>query len=142
MGKGARLSVVAGIGVVVAVVAGWGSGSGSGSTGTVARVVAPACRGADLKITAERHSSIGSGGTNYTTLLITDQSSQPCIVGGVPKVVGFGPGGKTIEEAERQPDLTPGSHGPPGGCGSNLAKRRTSSSPTTTGSARAAAKCP
>ena len=94
---------------------GCGSGSGSGSTGTVARVVAPACRGADLKITAERHSLIGSGGTNYTTLLITDQSSQPCIVGGVPKVVGFGPGGKTIEEAERQPDLTPGARPSPAG---------------------------
>ncbi|MFT3863259.1 MAG: DUF4232 domain-containing protein [Solirubrobacterales bacterium] len=72
---------------------------------------APACRGADLAISAERHSSIGAGGTIYTRLFLTNESRAACTVGGVPKVVGFGRDGKAIETAEPYPALRPGSSG-------------------------------
>jgi hypothetical protein len=42
---------------------------------------APACRGSDLTISAERHYSIGAGGTIYTKLFVTNGSRRPCTVG-------------------------------------------------------------
>jgi hypothetical protein len=78
---------------------------------TEARIGAPACRGSDLTLSAERHSSIGAGGTNYTRLFITNDSSRPCTVAGVPKVVGLDRDGKAIDTAEPRPNLRRGGSG-------------------------------
>lgn len=48
---------------------------------TETRMGAPACRGSDLTISAERHYSIGAGGTIYTKLFVTNGSRRPCTVG-------------------------------------------------------------
>jgi hypothetical protein len=66
---------------------------------TVARL-GPACRGSDLKVTAERHSSIGAGGRNYTRLHVTNLSRRPCTVAGVPKVVALDRRGGIIAVGE------------------------------------------
>lgn len=78
---------------------------------TVARLGAPACRGSDLVISAERHSEIGAGGTIYTRLIITNRSRRPCTVAGVPKVLGIGRDGKSVGVAESVPHLRSGSKG-------------------------------
>jgi Protein of unknown function (DUF4232) len=78
---------------------------------TEARMGAPACRGSDLAISAERHSSIGSGGTIYTKLFITNRSRRPCTVAGVPKVVGIDRRGHPVGVGEPVPLLRVGSKG-------------------------------
>jgi hypothetical protein len=78
---------------------------------TEARLHAPACRGSDLVISAERHSEIGAGGTIYTRLIITNRSRRPCTVAGVPTVVAIGRHGKSVGEAQAVPHLRLGSEG-------------------------------
>lgn len=78
---------------------------------TEATLGAPACRGAQLSLSAERHSSIGAGGTNYTRLHLTNRSGRPCTVAGVPRVEGLGRGGKVIDVGEPKPLLRIGSRG-------------------------------
>jgi hypothetical protein len=74
---------------------------------TEVRMGAPACVGSDLTISAERHYSIGAGGTIYTKLFITNRSPRPCTVAGVPKVVGIERGSKAVQVAEPRPNLRP-----------------------------------
>lgn len=75
------------------------------------RARAPACRGSDISLRPARHSYIGSGGTIYTTLRLTNRSRRPCTVAGVPKVVGVDRDGKALGVAERVPRLRLGSKG-------------------------------
>jgi hypothetical protein len=78
---------------------------------TEARLGAPACRGSDLVLNAERHSSIGAGGTIYTKFFVTNRSRRPCTVAGVPKAVGIDRGGKAIQVAVPRPNLRPTADG-------------------------------
>jgi hypothetical protein len=73
---------------------------------TVARMGAPACRGRDLLVSSERHSSIGAGGTIYTRFFVTDRSSRPCTLAGVPKVVGLDRRGRQAGIGVRVPLLS------------------------------------
>jgi hypothetical protein len=108
----------------------------------VGRMGAPACRFSDLAVSSERHSSIGSGGTIYTRFFITDRSSRPCTLAGVPRVVGLDRKGRDVGVGEPVPLLSIGSGAVACGSGSVPAKRRPSSSPTTTGSVPGAATSP
>jgi hypothetical protein len=74
---------------------------------TEARLGAPACRGSDLALSAERHSSIGAGGTIYTKIFVTNRSRRPCTVAGVPKVIGIDRLGKALQIAVPRPNLRP-----------------------------------
>jgi hypothetical protein len=78
---------------------------------TEARMGAPACRGSDLALRAERHSSIGAGGTVYTKLFVTNRSRRACTVAGVPKAVGIDRGGKAVQVAIPRPNLRPTANG-------------------------------
>jgi hypothetical protein len=78
---------------------------------TIARMGAPACHGADLAISREGHSSIGSGGTIYTKFFVTNRSDRPCTVAGVPEVVALDRSGKTVDVGEPRPLLRVGSKG-------------------------------
>jgi hypothetical protein len=78
---------------------------------TLARLGAPACRASDLRLSAERHDSIGSGGTIYTRFFLTDRSSRPCTIAGVPQVVGLARQGKEVGVGEAVPLLSIGSKG-------------------------------
>jgi hypothetical protein len=78
---------------------------------TLAKMGAPACRGGDLTVAAERHSSIGSGGTIYTRLFVTNHSRRPCTVAGVPKVAGVDRDGKVVGVAASRPNIRPGAKG-------------------------------
>lgn len=78
---------------------------------TLARLGAPACRGSDLALMPERHSSIGAGGTIYTKIFVTNRSGRPCTVAGVPKVVGIDRDSKVVEVAAPDPNLRPGAKG-------------------------------
>jgi hypothetical protein len=69
---------------------------------TVARL-GPACRGPDLAITAERHSSIAAGGTIFTRIHVANRSRRPCTVAGVPKVVALDRHGRPIAVGETRP---------------------------------------
>lgn len=69
---------------------------------TVARM-GPPCRGSDLEVTAERHSSIGAGGTIYTRFHATNRSRRPCTVAGVPKVVALDRQGRPVGVGEPRP---------------------------------------
>lgn len=75
-----------------------------------ARLDAPACRGADLVISAEDHSGVAAG-TVYTNLLVTNISRRPCTVAGVPTVTAIDRHGRSIGRAEAVPHLQPGSEG-------------------------------
>jgi hypothetical protein len=78
---------------------------------TLWRMDAPACRGPDLAISPDRHDSIGSGGTIYTRFFITDRSSSPCTLAGVPAVVGLDHRGREVGVGEAVPLLSIGSKG-------------------------------
>ncbi len=89
--------------LIVAALAGCGSGSGSTSAGDAPPRLGPACRGSELAIKAERHSSIGAGGTIYTRLHVANHSRRPCTVAGVPKVVALDRHGRPIGVGEPMP---------------------------------------
>jgi hypothetical protein len=78
---------------------------------TVAELGAPACRGLDLDLSAAPHSTIGSGGTIYTTFFVANRSDAPCTVAGVPKVIGLGRDGGIVDVGEPKPLLRVGSRG-------------------------------
>jgi hypothetical protein len=78
---------------------------------TLARMGAPACRASELRLSAERHDSIGSGGTIYTRFFVSDRSSRPCTIAGVPKVIGLDRRGKEVGVGEAVPLLSIGSKG-------------------------------
>ena len=105
-GVGAVAGVMAMLAIAVA-----GCGGGGSATTSAAGPNAPACHGSDLVISVQGHSSIGSGGTIYTPLLITNRSTRPCTVAGVPKVVGLGHDGKVVGVGEPEPLLRVGSKG-------------------------------
>jgi hypothetical protein len=109
---------------------------------TLARMGPPACRGRDLLVSSERHSSIGSGGTIYTRFFVTDRSSRPCTLAGVPKVVGLDRRGRDVAVGEPIPLLSIGSRGGRLRVRIGPLKRRPSWSPTMTGSGPGAATTP
>lgn len=75
---------------------------------TEARLHAPACRGADLIISAGGRSGVAAG-TVYSRLKITNSSRHPCTVAGVPRVEAIDRRGKPVGRAEAVPSLRPGS---------------------------------
>jgi hypothetical protein len=77
---------------------------------TLARLHAPACRGADLVISTEGHSEVAAG-TVYSKLLITNLSRHACTVAGVPGVVAIDRRGRSVGRAEAVPHLRPESRG-------------------------------
>jgi hypothetical protein len=77
---------------------------------TEARLHAPACRGADLVISAERHSGVAAG-TVYSKLTVTNSARRPCTVTGVPRVAAIDRRRKPVGRAEAVPSLRPGSTG-------------------------------
>jgi hypothetical protein len=70
---------------------------------------ASACPSSALAVSPERHSSIGSGGTNYTRFYVTDLSHRPCTLAGIPRVVSLDRRGRNVAVAESVPLLRPGS---------------------------------
>jgi hypothetical protein len=78
---------------------------------TLDRMGAPACRASDLRLSTERHDSIGSGGTIYTRFFVSDRSSRPCTIAGVPKVLGLDHRGKEVGVGEAVPLLSIDSKG-------------------------------
>jgi hypothetical protein len=80
-----------------------------GRRGPSGRSGATACPSSALAVSPERHSSIGSGGTNYTRFFITDLSHRPCTLAGIPRVVSLDRRGRKVAVAEPVPLLSPGS---------------------------------
>lgn len=77
---------------------------------TEARLHAPACRGADLIISAGGRSGVAAG-TVYSRLTITNSSRRPCTVAGVPRVEAIDRRGNPVGRAEGVPSLRAGSRG-------------------------------
>jgi hypothetical protein len=77
---------------------------------TEAHLDAPACRGADLVISAGNRSGVAAG-TVYSNLVITNLSRRPCTVAGVPAVQAIDRHGRSVGRAEAVPLLRQGSHG-------------------------------
>jgi hypothetical protein len=87
------------------------AGGEAGGPGRRGRTGGTACPSSALAVSPERHSSIGSGGTNYTRFFITDLSHRPCTLTGIPRVVSLDPKGRKVDVAEPVPLLSLGSRG-------------------------------